>query len=570
MTGKGSEFRRRALALLLSLLAHALLLGLVFGGDGLGIPGLGSSSQERRVLVPSLRVVLLPSRAKVAPSPVDAVAVPSPRASFGPRVTGAPEPAPHLAAPQSRNETEAKAPEAKPATQAEPTPGTMADVAAARAPLQPDEPDAVSPEPMPTTASGRGEPSVRAAPMVPAAPWVPPAVAAVAPSASSPQQSALVPDDADPVAREAQREEAAHPEAARAAAVRVDVERQEAARREVDRLEAQREEAARQEAARAEAVRTEAEREQAARLEAQLEEAARVEAAARLEAEREETARREAARQDAERQATARVEAQRQDAAHQEAARVEAARLEAEREETARREAARQEAERQAAARLEAQRQDAARQEAARAEAARLDAERQAQAERQALAERQAQAERQAEAERQAQAERQATAEREAARREAVLRAIGRQLDEEADRRDAAAKAAAQPSPLPYSLSTARRVRLWGHTHAIAELGQYAQAWASRIHLNTPHGTVREIASRPHRPPTVTVAVRSDGSVESVTFDVSSGVPQVDEAIRRIVEDQRPYTPFPPNLAREVDVIEIRRTWFFDVAVRLH
>jgi TonB family protein len=123
---------------------------------------------------------------------------------------------------------------------------------------------------------------------------------------------------------------------------------------------------------------------------------------------------------------------------------------------------------------------------------------------------------------------------------------------------------------LPYSLSTARRVRLWGHTHANAELAQYAQAWASRIHLNTPHGTAREIAGRPHRPPTVTVAVRSDGSVESVTFDVSSGVPQVDEAIRRIVEDQRPYTPFPPTLAREVDVIEIRRTWFFDVAVRLH
>lgn len=173
------------------------------------------------------------------------------------------------------------------------------------------------------------------------------------------------------------------------------------------------------------------------------------------------------------------------------------------------------------------------------------------------------------------QAERDEAARREAAaqdeaRREAVKRAIGRQLAEEAARREAAARAAAQPDSLPHSLSTTRRVRLWGYTHPNAELVQYAQAWALRIQLNTPHATVREIASRAHRPPTVAVAVRSDGSVESVTFTVSSGVPQVDEAVRRIVERLQPHTPFPPLLAREVDVLEIRRTWHFDAAVRLH
>jgi len=68
----------------------------------------------------------------------------------------------------------------------------------------------------------------------------------------------------------------------------------------------------------------------------------------------------------------------------------------------------------------------------------------------------------------------------------------------------------------------------------------------------------------------VTVAIRSDGSVESVTIFVSSGVVEIDEAIRRIVEEQKPYRPFPPALAREFDVIEIRRTWYFDSAVRLY
>jgi hypothetical protein len=55
-----------------------------------------------------------------------------------------------------------------------------------------------------------------------------------------------------------------------------------------------------------------------------------------------------------------------------------------------------------------------------------------------------------------------------------------------------------------------------------------------------------------------------------VTFVRSSGVPAIDEAIRRIVDSQAPYPVFPPALAREYDVIEIRRTWHFDVAVRLY
>ena len=62
----------------------------------------------------------------------------------------------------------------------------------------------------------------------------------------------------------------------------------------------------------------------------------------------------------------------------------------------------------------------------------------------------------------------------------------------------------------------------------------------------------------------------SDGSIESVTFVVSSGVAEVDDAIRRIIESQTPYRAFPAGLASEYDVIEIRRTWYFDNAVRLY
>ena len=147
---------------------------------------------------------------------------------------------------------------------------------------------------------------------------------------------------------------------------------------------------------------------------------------------------------------------------------------------------------------------------------------------------------------------------------------MGRQLDEEAARRDAAAKAAAVQPGLGPSASSARRGRLYGRTDSNLELVLYAEAWARKIQLNMTFDMVREAAKRPHADPVVLVAVRSDGSLELVTFVVSSGVPEIDEAVRRIVQSQVPYTRFSPALAREFDVVEIRRTWRFDSAIRLY
>ncbi len=98
----------------------------------------------------------------------------------------------------------------------------------------------------------------------------------------------------------------------------------------------------------------------------------------------------------------------------------------------------------------------------------------------------------------------------------------------------------------------------------------YAEAWARKIELNMTFGSVRDAAKLAHTDPIVLVAVRSDGSVESVSFVRSSGVPALDEAVRNIVQSQANYPAFPPALAREFDVVEIRRTWHFDMAVRLY
>jgi TonB family protein len=102
------------------------------------------------------------------------------------------------------------------------------------------------------------------------------------------------------------------------------------------------------------------------------------------------------------------------------------------------------------------------------------------------------------------------------------------------------------------------------------ELVQYAQAFARKIQLNMTFTRLREAARTPHTPPVVTVALRRDGTVESVTFVVSSGVPALDAAVRDLVQSEAPFAPFPPALAARYDVVEIRRTWAFDSALRLY
>jgi TonB family protein len=69
--------------------------------------------------------------------------------------------------------------------------------------------------------------------------------------------------------------------------------------------------------------------------------------------------------------------------------------------------------------------------------------------------------------------------------------------------------------------------------------------------------------------PLVSVALRSDGSVEDVTIVRSSGHTETDNAVRRIVRLNARYSAFPPNIAARYDVIEIRRIWSFAEALKL-
>ena len=606
-----AEQKRLAFALLLSLLIHALLLSLTFGGEGLGLPSFGFPWRERRIEAPDLRILLVPAPVTATTQDGASVKDPVPPASNSQRVPGGLVVTPPTSpAPSPESTAAAVSPKARPtahgkpttAAKTEPSTETRAtpEIAARHGEGSGDA--ARSPTPAPEVpAMQRSE----TAPLVtPAAPPAPAPEIAAAPDASNPETAVQAPRNDRSATRESIDPEAQTRTVELAKLERSEQEVQaqvaqqatalkESARREAERQEVERRAAARQEAARQAAAREEAERLKEAQLEAELQaaarlatarqEAARQEAArqeadrvenARLDAERREAARQLAARQDAERAANAQREVERREVARLDAERAEKARRDAERQELARQEAARQAAARRAAEqaeneRLQAERREAARQAEARQEAAREEAARQ-EAER--IARDRQEAERREAAQQVAarQAAARLEAEQEEARREARLRAIGRQLDEEAARREAAAASASTPSkPLPSS-SGVRRGRLFGRTDPNPELIRYAEAWARKIELNMTIDMVREAVKRPYTNPLVTVAIRSDGSVESVTFVMSSGVPEIDEAIRRIVQSQVPYQSFPPALAREYDVIEIRRTWYFDVAVRLY
>jgi chemotaxis protein histidine kinase CheA len=558
--GSSPERRRLTLALLLSLLIHTLLLSLIFGGAG-WFPGFAFPWQDRRIVVPDLRVVVVPAQVTAAEPAIVPAAEPLQQASVEQPAASAlaSKPSGSRVPPQPRF-AEAIMPKAKQRAEANPRTEAMTGTAPAKTPLRADRPGDTAPPPIPAPAVVALPRTDEATTVVPAAPAMPPPVIATTPSVSIPEVPMPSLRDAGDAAwaridqqaeqrvvellkldpskqedqrqaeqRETARQDAARQEAARAENARLEAER---ARQAASQQEAARQEAARQESARAEAARAEAAKIETAKIETAKIETAKIEAA-KIEAAKIEAAKIEAAKIEAAKAETAKAEAAKAEAAKAEAAKAEAARAEAARAEAARAEAARAEAARAEAARAEAARAEAARAEAARAEAAKIEA---ARVEAAQVA---------------------------AERLEAARRAIGRQLDEEAARRDAAAR-------LSPSSSSARRYRLFGRTDPNAELILYAEAWARKIQLNMTFDMVREPAKQRHADPHVTVAIRRDGSVESVTFVQSSGVAAIDDAIRRIVYSQAPYQVFPPALASEYDVIEIRRTWYFDVAIRLY
>lgn len=61
----------------------------------------------------------------------------------------------------------------------------------------------------------------------------------------------------------------------------------------------------------------------------------------------------------------------------------------------------------------------------------------------------------------------------------------------------------------------------------------------------------------------LSVALRPDGSVDRIIVVRSSGNKVLDDAAKRIVMMSSPFAPFPPDIRKETDFLDITRTWTF-------
>ncbi|MFC1602797.1 TonB family protein [Pseudomonadota bacterium] len=65
------------------------------------------------------------------------------------------------------------------------------------------------------------------------------------------------------------------------------------------------------------------------------------------------------------------------------------------------------------------------------------------------------------------------------------------------------------------------------------------------------------------------VAVRADGSINNISILRSSGHKLLDDSAIRIVKLTAPFAPFPPDILKDTDILDITRTWRFLSSNRL-
>jgi hypothetical protein len=100
-------------------------------------------------------------------------------------------------------------------------------------------------------------------------------------------------------------------------------------------------------------------------------------------------------------------------------------------------------------------------------------------------------------------------------------------------------------------------------------LRMYIDSVRQKIERNAVVSEAQLSSQAVHTDPVVSIAIRSDGSIDDVTILRSSGRPDIDEIVRRIVRLNARYAAFPPNVAANYDMIELRRIWTFAGVLRL-
>jgi protein TonB len=91
----------------------------------------------------------------------------------------------------------------------------------------------------------------------------------------------------------------------------------------------------------------------------------------------------------------------------------------------------------------------------------------------------------------------------------------------------------------------------------------YLDAWRTRIETIGTQYYPEQARGRLYGWLRITISVRSDGSIADLKIDQPSPHAVLNLAARRIAQMAAPFPPFPPDIARDTDVLVITRSWHF-------
>ncbi|MCL2590164.1 MAG: TonB family protein [Betaproteobacteria bacterium] len=133
-----------------------------------------------------------------------------------------------------------------------------------------------------------------------------------------------------------------------------------------------------------------------------------------------------------------------------------------------------------------------------------------------------------------------------------------------ADSRAMALKLEAEIAEKTRAYNQRPRIKHIGASTREYRFAQYIESWrikAERIgELNYPKDAR---GNKLYDNLIMTVTIKKDGTVKEVAIRRPSKHPEVNKMAEKIVRLGEPYAPFPPEITRDTDEIEITRTWTF-------
>ena len=102
-----------------------------------------------------------------------------------------------------------------------------------------------------------------------------------------------------------------------------------------------------------------------------------------------------------------------------------------------------------------------------------------------------------------------------------------------------------------------------GPSATATDYAEYVEAWRQKIELLGTEHYPDQARGKVYGSLQLTVNIRKDGTLESIEVNRPSEHAVLNLAAQRIVQLAAPFPPFPPDLARRIDILAITRTWNF-------